>query len=69
MVHHTTKTTLKEKTQKRERNSKLYDRLIFLDSTNTQNPQFEISVRSLRHEPDIFCVNKYMKMVEEDLFT
>jgi len=42
--------------------------LIFFDSTNTQNPQFEIRVRSLRHEPDMFYVNKYMKLVEEDLF-
>src|SRR4030066_1754901 len=33
--------------------------LIFFDSTNTQNPQFEIRVRSLRHEPDMFYVNKY----------
>jgi hypothetical protein len=43
--------------------------LIFFDSTNAQNPQFEIRVRPQRHEPDMFYVNKYMKMVEEDLFT
>ena len=43
--------------------------LILFDSTNAQNPQFEIRVRPDRHEPDMFYVNKYMKMVEEDLFT
>lgn len=43
--------------------------LIFFDSTNTQNPQFEIRVRPLKHEPDMFYVNKYMEMIEEDLFT
>jgi hypothetical protein len=43
--------------------------LILFDSMNAQNPQFEIRVRPARHEPDMFYVNKYMKMVEEDLFT
>jgi hypothetical protein len=43
--------------------------LIFFDNMSTQNPQFEIRVRPQRHEPDMFYTNKYMKMVEEDLFT
>lgn len=43
--------------------------LIFFDSTSTQNPDYEIRVRPNRHEPDMFYVNKYMKMIEEDLFT
>jgi hypothetical protein len=42
--------------------------LIFFDSTNIKNPDFEIRVRAQRHEPDMFYVNRYMKMVEEDLF-
>jgi hypothetical protein len=44
--------------------------LIFFDSANTQDPQWEIRVRPQRHEPDMFYVNKYMKMkeIEEDLF-
>lgn len=42
--------------------------LIFFDSTNTETPQFEIRVRPLKHEPDMYYVNKYMKSVEE-LFT
>jgi len=42
--------------------------LILFDSTNTENPQFEIRVRPLKHEPDMFYVNKYMKMVETELF-
>jgi len=43
--------------------------LIFFDNTNAQNPDFEIRVRAQRHEPDMFYVNRYMKLVEEDLFT
>lgn len=43
--------------------------LIFFDSTSTENPDFEIRVRAHRHEPDMFYVNRYMKMVEEDLFS
>lgn len=44
--------------------------LIFFDSTNPQDPQWEIRVRPQRHEPDMFYVNKYMKLkeIEEDLF-
>ena len=42
--------------------------LIFFDSVNTETPQFEIRVRPLKHEPDMYYVNRYMKMVE-DLFT
>jgi hypothetical protein len=42
--------------------------LIFFDSTRTDKPEFEIRVRPLKHEPDMYYVNKYMRMVE-DLFT
>ncbi len=43
--------------------------LIFFDNTNTQNPDFEIRVRAQRHEPDMFYANRYLKMIEESLFT
>lgn len=45
--------------------------LILFDSTNRENPDWEIRVRALKHEPDMFYVNKYMKMgtIENDLFT
>ncbi len=42
--------------------------LIFFDSTNRENPSFEIRVRPARHEPDMFYVNQYMKSVESELF-
>lgn len=42
--------------------------LILFDSTNTENPQFEIRVRPLKHELDMFYVNKYMRMIETELF-
>lgn len=43
--------------------------LILFDNTNAENPQFEIRVRPLKHEPDMFYVNKYMKMIETELFS
>lgn len=42
--------------------------LIFFDSTNPQKPQFEVRVRAFKHEPDMFYVNKYLKIVPEQLF-
>lgn len=39
--------------------------LIFFDSMNNETPQFEIRVRPLKHEPDMYYVNEYMKNVEE----
>ena len=42
--------------------------LILFDSTNIENPQFEIRVRPLKHEPDMFYVNKYLKLIETELF-
>ncbi len=43
--------------------------LILFDNRNTKNPDFEIRVRASRHEPDMFYVNKYMKLVEDELFS
>ncbi|MBI2131198.1 hypothetical protein HYU10_05535 [Candidatus Woesearchaeota archaeon] len=42
--------------------------LILFNSTNTDNPDFEIRVRPNKHEPDMFYVNKYMKIIESELF-
>jgi hypothetical protein len=42
--------------------------LVLFDSSNPNDPQFEIRVRPLRHEPDMFYVNKYMRLIEKDLF-
>jgi hypothetical protein len=43
--------------------------LILFDSTNRENPQFEIRVRPIKYEPDSFYVNKYMKLIESELFS
>lgn len=42
--------------------------LILFDSANPQDPRFNIRVRPAKHEPDMFYVNKYMKLVPEQLF-
>ncbi len=42
--------------------------LVVFDSTNKQNPDFEIKARPIKREPDIFYVNKYMRMIEQELF-
>ncbi|HHW42088.1 MAG TPA: hypothetical protein GXX19_13300 [Syntrophomonadaceae bacterium] len=42
--------------------------LILFDSYSPNEPQFEIRVRANKNEPDMFYVNKYMKLVEDDLF-
>ena len=43
--------------------------LILLNATNPKNPNFQIRVRATRHEPDMFYVNRYMKIVEDELFS
>ena len=43
--------------------------LIFFDATNKDNPQFEIRVRPIKHEPDSIYVNKYMRLIESELFS
>jgi len=42
--------------------------LVLFDSNNINEPRFEIRVRPIKHEPDMFYVNKYMKIIEKDLF-
>ncbi|MEP6935639.1 MAG: hypothetical protein ABI988_17150 [Nitrospirota bacterium] len=43
--------------------------LILFDADKPDNPVFEIRVRAARHEPDMFYVNKFMKLLEEELFS
>ena len=43
--------------------------LILFDSNSSKAPQFEIRVRPGKHEPDMFYVNRYMKLIEDELFS
>ena len=42
--------------------------LVLFDNSNVNDPHFEIRVRPMKHEPDMFYVNKYMKLIEKELF-
>jgi hypothetical protein len=42
--------------------------LIFFDPTVPGDPKFQIRVRAEKHEPDMFYVNKYLKLVDGKLF-
>ncbi|MDO9097454.1 MAG: hypothetical protein Q7U60_04980 [Candidatus Methanoperedens sp.] len=42
--------------------------LILFDRNDTSDPKYEIKTRALKHEPDMFYVNKYMKFIADDLF-
>jgi|ERR1051326_4533806 hypothetical protein len=42
--------------------------LILFDHTNKETPDFEIRVRATRHDPDMFFVNKNLKLIEDRLF-
>ena len=43
--------------------------LILFSGDDPANPKFEIRVRAARHEPDMFYVNHYMKLLEDKLFS
>lgn len=43
--------------------------LILFDATSPIEPSFEIRVRATKHEPDMFYVNRYLKIIEDDLFS
>lgn len=43
--------------------------LILFDSSNPDLPDFEIRTRAIKLEPNMFYVNKYLKQVEDDLFS
>ena len=42
--------------------------LVLFDANNANDPQFEIRVRPLKQEPDMFYLNRYMKLIEKELF-
>jgi hypothetical protein len=42
---------------------------ILFDSSSPQDPHFNIRVRPRKQEPDMFHVNKYMKLIETELFS
>ncbi|MFH1710454.1 MAG: hypothetical protein ABH860_05260 [bacterium] len=42
--------------------------LVLFNNGDVKDPRFEIRVRPLKQEPDMFYVNKYMKLVESELF-
>lgn len=42
--------------------------LVLFDNSNVSDPKFEIRVRPTKHEPDMFYMNKYMKIIEKELF-
>jgi hypothetical protein len=43
--------------------------LILFDAKDPKAPDFEIRVRAAKHEPDMFYVNRCMKMIEDELFS
>jgi len=42
--------------------------LILFNPTDVENPEFGIRVRAIRHDPDMYYVNKCMKLIEKELF-
>lgn len=42
--------------------------LVLFDATNHDAPEYSIRVRPVKHEPDLFYTNKYMKKIEKELF-
>ena len=43
-------------------------KVVLFDKQNALNPNFLIRVRALRMEPDMFYVNRNLKMIEHRLF-
>jgi hypothetical protein len=43
--------------------------LVLFDVANPKTPAFEIRVRPRRHEPDLFYANKYMRIIEKEMFS
>lgn len=41
--------------------------LILFDKNNFKNPTFEIRTRAQKSEPDYFYVNKYLRLLGDDL--
>lgn len=43
--------------------------LVIFNSLDPKNPDFRIRSRAAREEPEMFYVNKHLKLVEDELFT
>lgn len=43
--------------------------LVTFDATKPASPDFRIMMRAARHEPDLFYTNKYMALIEKELFS
>lgn len=43
--------------------------LVLFDCTNPEDPRFTIRVRAAKQEPDMFYLNRYLKLVEKKLFS
>ena len=43
--------------------------LVIFNPLDPENPAFQIRSRASREEPDMFYVNKYLKLIEDELFT
>jgi hypothetical protein len=43
--------------------------LILFDSTNPEKPEYAIRLRAVRHEPELYYVNKYMQYLPNDLWS
>ncbi len=42
--------------------------LVTFDANSPEAPNFTMVVRAMRHDPDLFYTNKYMRLVERELF-
>jgi hypothetical protein len=42
--------------------------LVLFDNEKPDDPRFEIKVSPMKHEPDMFYVNKYLKLIVKDLW-
>lgn len=42
--------------------------LVLFDNNNVTDPKFEIRARPVKQEPEMFYVNKYVKLIEKELF-
>jgi len=43
--------------------------LVLFDNATPRDPKFDIQMRALKHEPDMFYVNKYLVTIEDELFS
>lgn len=42
--------------------------LVIVNPNSAKSPDFRLVVRPVKHEPDLFYTNRYMKQVERQLF-